>query len=138
MATKARKTKTARQVKWQGMNWLSRLRRLSIYLRDGLACVYCGLTLEQGAELSLDHLKPHSKGGGNESTNLVTCCKTCNSARGSRPVATFCGAVAHYLGLPKEAILAHVRRCAKRSLPMAQAKEMMARRGSVRAALENR
>lgn len=33
----------------QGMNWIRKDKRLAIYMRDGMACVYCGLTL--------DHLK---------------------------------------------------------------------------------
>jgi 5-methylcytosine-specific restriction endonuclease McrA len=44
---------------WQGMNWIRQEKRLAIYLRDGLACGYCGDSVENGAKLSLDHLKPH-------------------------------------------------------------------------------
>jgi len=135
--TRTRKTLTARQAKWQGSKWITPVRRLALYLRDGLACVYCGASVEDGAQLSLDHLKCDVDGGGNESSNLVTCCKRCNSSRGSRSVAAFCRAVAAYLnhGADPKAILAHVRACAKRVVPLGEAKELLARRGNVSAAV---
>ena len=70
---------------YQGMNWITQKKRLAIYLRDGLACAYCGASVETGAQLSLDHLIPHSEGGTNHESNLVTCCSRCNSSRGARP-----------------------------------------------------
>jgi hypothetical protein len=119
---------------WQGMNWIRQEKRLAIYLRDGLACAYCGDSVENGAKLTLDHVTPHSKGGSNEATNLVTCCHRCNSARGNRSVTSFAKAVAEYLGHQVEAseIVRHVRNAARRSLtgPKAEAKELIARRGS--------
>ena len=66
---------------WQGMNWIRQDKRLAIYLRDGMACAYCGATIEKGATLSLDHLQPAAKGGGNHEGNLITCCTACNSRR---------------------------------------------------------
>jgi len=87
---------TARQKSWSGMNWIRQEKRLAIYLRDGLACVYCGAALETGAQFSLDHLTPHSQGGNNQPTNLVTCCSRCNSSRRNRPIAEFAQATAGY------------------------------------------
>ena len=115
------------------MNWITQNKRLAIYLRDGLACVYCGDTVENGAKLTLDHVKPHCKGGGNEATNLVTCCHRCNTSRGARPVTQFAQSVAEYLnhGVKAAEIIKHVRNTRKRNLPMAEAKELIARRGSV-------
>lgn len=133
--SKTATTETARsRGEWQGMNWIRQDKRLAIYLRDGLACGYCGEAAEQGAQLTLDHLKPHSKGGSNHETNLVTCCSRCNSSRGNRPVATFARAVAEYRnhGLTAEQVISHVRNCAARSLkgPREEAKSLIARRGS--------
>ena len=88
---------------WQGMNWVRQSTRLAIYMRDGLACAYCGATIEDDAQLTLDHIRPHSAGGGNQAANLVTCCKRCNSARGDRPLRTFARSVADYLGHGLEA-----------------------------------
>jgi 5-methylcytosine-specific restriction endonuclease McrA len=117
----------------QGMNFVRQTTRLAIYLRDGLACAYCGQATEDGAQLTLDHLRPYSRGGTNAPTNLVTCCQRCNSGRGNRPVATFARSVAAYLGhaVSADEIVAHVRRTARRVLPREQARELVAARGSV-------
>jgi len=119
---------------WQGMNWIRQSKRLAIYLRDGLACSYCGHSVEDGASLTLDHLKPASKGGTNNQTNLVTACERCNKSRGTRSLRVFCRATAEYLnhGLTAEEIEGHVRATARRSLKphRAEAKKMIARRGS--------
>lgn len=123
-----------RQESWAGMNWIRQEKRLAIYLRDGLSCVYCGASVETGAQLTLDHLRPHSKLGSNHESNLVTCCKRCNSSRGNRAVRAFCRVVAAYVnhGVTPEAIEAHVRKCSKRSLREAklEAKTLIQRRGT--------
>ena len=121
-----------RRETWQGMNWIRQEKRLALYLRDGLACVYCGASIEDGATLTLDHLRPVSNGGGNHEKNLVTCCSRCNSARGNRSVRSFCGSVAGYLdhGIEAEEIERHVRNTARRALPKEEAKKLIARRGS--------
>jgi 5-methylcytosine-specific restriction endonuclease McrA len=57
-----------------------RANRARIYKRDNYECVYCG----SKKELTLDHVIPKSKGGGNEWTNLVTSCFKCNLKKGSK------------------------------------------------------
>ena len=133
----------SRRDDWQGMNWCRQSTRLAIYLRDGLACAYCGTTVEEGAQLSLDHLRPVSKSGGkpnNKPTNLITCCSRCNSAKGNRTVYAFCQAVAEYLGdtASVAAIERHVRLCARRSMvkPRLQARTLITKRGSAAKALQ--
>ena len=123
--------------KWQGMNWIRPEKRLAIYLRDGLACAYCGATIEDGARLTLDHLTPHSMGGKNHESNLVCCCHRCNSARGNRSMRGFCRATAEYLdhGITGAEIERHVRNCAARKIDVAAAKEVIARRGGFSAAI---
>lgn len=69
-----------------GQHWIADARRLAIYLRDRCLCQWCG---ETTAQLSLDHLKPRSKGGSNKSENLVTSCLPCNVRRRALPVAVF-------------------------------------------------
>ena len=130
-------TKPARK-RNQGSHWIRPEKRLAIYLRDGLACAYCGATIEDGARLTLDHLRPVSRGGSNEASNLVTCCCKCNSSRGNRPVAAFTRAVAEYVDADAKEIERHVRRQSKRSLAphIVEAKEMIERRGSVARAIE--
>jgi len=123
---------TTRKANWTGMNWIRQEKRLAIYLRDGMACAYCGHSVEDGAQLSLDHLTPHSRGGKNHEKNLVTCCSRCNSSRGNRSVRSFCRAVAEYLdhGVEAREIELHVRACARRALPLDEAKSLVSRRGS--------
>jgi hypothetical protein len=140
MSTIKSATTTARGAgKWQGMNWIRQEKRLAIYLRDGLACAWCGAGVEQGAQLSLDHIICHVAGGSNHESNLVTCCTRCNSSRSDRTVEVFAAAVAGYInhGVSAEDVLAHVRDCAGRSLKAAkvEAAAMVARRGSAAKAL---
>jgi len=116
----------------QGMNWIRQEKRLAIYLRDGLACVYCGQAVEDGVTMTLDHVIPHSKGGSNESVNLVTCCQRCNSSRGNRPLGAWSKAVAAYLdhGVTAREISDHVTLSVTRPIDLNQAKQLIARRGS--------
>jgi hypothetical protein len=59
---------------------LIRVNRARIYKRDNHQCVYC----DSKKQLTLDHVIPKSRGGGNEWTNLVTCCFNCNLKKGNR------------------------------------------------------
>lgn len=113
----------------QGAKWIRRERRLALYIRDGLACVYCGDGIEDGATLTLDHCKPNAQGGCNGNANLVTACKRCNERRGTRPVAEFARAVADYCDVHVAAIERHVRNCRRRAVDVQQAKDIIARRG---------
>lgn len=116
----------------QGMNWIRQEKRLAIYLRDNLACIYCGAAVENGVQLTLDHIRPRSNGGNNEASNLVTACNSCNSARGNRSVSSFCDTVAAYLnhGVTADQIMRNIRNATRRTLPLAQAKAMVNARGS--------
>lgn len=113
-----------------GGKWCRPTTRLAIYLRDGLACVWCGETLEDSGRLTLDHCRPHSKGGSNAPSNLVTACRRCNSSRGNRSLAAFARAVAGYVnhGETEGSILRHIANCRRRDLPRKQAREIIARR----------
>jgi purine nucleoside permease len=121
------------------MNWIRQDKRLAIYLRDGLACCYCGASTEDGAQLTLDHVKAASKGGSNHESNLVTCCSRCNSSRGARSLTAFAAAVAGYVnhGVKADDILRHVANVTRRSLKAyrAEAKQLIERRGSAAKAL---
>ena len=116
---------TTRQSTWQGSKWIRPEKRQAIYVRDGLACVYCGATIENG-RLALDHVIPHSDGGGNGAENLVTACGRCNSSRGNRPAAEFAGTVAVYLnhGITAAQILTHITACLSRPIDVQAAKKI--------------
>ncbi len=124
---------------YQGSKWITRKKRLAIYLRDGLACAYCGATIEDGAMLTLDHIIPHCEGGSNAETNLVTACRKCNSSRANRTVEGFAGAIANYLnrGTTAEMILAHISATTGKNLFIPAAMAIIAARGTWQAALRN-
>jgi hypothetical protein len=124
--------------KYQGSKWLTRERRLALYVRDGLACCYCGASVEDGTQLSLDHIIPHCQGGNNKNENLVTACKRCNSSRGDRPVDVFCDAVAGYLnhGVTGDQIMAHIADVLQRPVDTKAAKALIAARGGFTKALQ--
>lgn len=126
-----------RKANYNGMNWITQIKRLAIYLRDGLACVYCGESIEDGARLTLDHVLAVRKGGTNHESNVVTACTRCNLAKGQRNLAEFCRAVAVYLNHDVRAVdvQKHVLAQTKLALPLLMAKEMIDRRGSAAKAL---
>ena len=52
--------------------------------RDGLSCRWCKkLQLED--QLTLEHLRPKSKGGSDRLINLCLACPKCNQERGDKP-----------------------------------------------------
>lgn len=101
----------------KGSGWITPVRRLAIYLRDGFLCQYCGVDLHSAnrRDVTLDHLKPQCRGGSHETENLVTACLTCNSKRQHRPWRKFCapGAV--------ERIVRNRRKSIRRQLLFAKA-----------------
>lgn len=59
---------------------ISARKRLRIYERDGYECLTCGAR----KDLTIDHVRPQSKGGSNEDSNLQTLCRSCNCSKGAR------------------------------------------------------
>lgn len=99
--------------------WINKKRRARIYERDSWRCVYCERSAGSTEKelLSLDHVKPVVRGGSNAVTNLVTACKSCNSARGDRSLRSFCIAVATYTRQDWRVVLARVKGAKRRVLP---------------------
>lgn len=58
-----------------------RISRRAIFARDGYRCQYCG----SDRQLTVDHVVPRSKGGGDTWDNLVTSCAACNRRKADRP-----------------------------------------------------
>ena len=52
--------------------------RYDIMKRDGFRCVLCGAQASEGVKLHVDHIRPVSKGGKTEWSNLRTLCDYCN------------------------------------------------------------
>jgi len=57
--------------------------RKNVYMRDNCSCMYCGNQFTPD-KLTYDHVKPRSKGGKTEWTNIVTSCISCNYHKGNK------------------------------------------------------
>ena len=58
-----------------------------LFARDSYRCMYCHRSqpeLRHRECLTRDHVVPISRGGGNEWTNVVTACSSCNTRKGNR------------------------------------------------------
>ncbi len=60
-----------------------KLNRRNLFARDRNQCQYCGQFFPT-SELSIDHVKPRSLGGGDSWENLVCACIRCNARKGGR------------------------------------------------------
>lgn len=54
---------------------------LAVSKQQEAQCFYCGLKDPSGAILTEDHFIPISKGGSNDPSNRVLCCRPCNSRK---------------------------------------------------------
>ena len=59
------------------------LNNQTLFRRDGQICMYCGMRFAV-SQLSRDHIRPFSQGGGDTWTNVVAACRRCNNAKASR------------------------------------------------------
>jgi 5-methylcytosine-specific restriction endonuclease McrA len=109
-----------------GSKWIRPAKRLALYARDGLACVYCGKDVES-AMLSLDHILPRELGGGHEATNLVTCCLGCNGSRKDMPMRAWLR-VLRSRGIDTTGMALKVRTLAARPFDIQLGKQMLAAR----------
>ena len=57
--------------------------RHAVYLRDNYRCRICGKG-DEDYDLQIDHIKPVSKGGTNDMSNLQTLCEDCNKEKGNK------------------------------------------------------
>ena len=57
--------------------------RFEVFKRDKFTCQYCGRSAPD-VVLQVDHIKPMSKGGGDDILNLATSCFDCNSGKSNR------------------------------------------------------
>ena len=53
----------------------------NVFTRDGFKCMYCGTKQKK---LTIDHVKPISRGGKTSFDNCVAACRPCNNYKGSR------------------------------------------------------
>lgn len=61
--------------------------------KQGGVCFYCGdamnRTMNHPKAASMDHKIPRSCGGNKIEDNIVACCRTCNSLKGSQSAEEF-------------------------------------------------
>lgn len=62
---------------------LTKKQRFEVFKRDNFTCQYCGCKAPDSV-LNVDHIKPVSKGGTNDTLNLITSCFSCNSGKSDR------------------------------------------------------
>jgi 5-methylcytosine-specific restriction endonuclease McrA len=67
------------------------MNRNDVFARDGWRCVYCGGEFPP-EELTVDHVQPKVRGGDRSGGNLVSACRTCNTAKGHRRLADYLAA----------------------------------------------
>lgn len=65
---------------------LSKKVRFEVFKRDSFTCQYCGRAAPE-AILEADHIKPVSKNGDNDITNLITSCRACNAGKSDRELS---------------------------------------------------
>lgn len=61
---------------------ISKPSRSMIYARDQHKCQYCGST----RKLTIDHVVPRSRGGGDTWDNMVVACSSCNTKKSDTPL----------------------------------------------------
>ena len=59
--------------------------RFEIFKRDNFTCQYCG-DQPPSVVLVIDHIQPVSKGGDNDSMNLITACEPCNQGKSDKTI----------------------------------------------------
>jgi len=70
---------------WEPIKPRSEITRLA--MRDGWECRYCAVRLgmdDDRERPTVDHVIPRSRGGSNDMTNKVLCCRSCNSRKSTR------------------------------------------------------
>ena len=72
-----RLSRAERERKAPGLSKSARSALLHKWVRQGRACLYCGVRLAT----TIDHVVPLVLGGTNFEGNLVPCCKSCNSSK---------------------------------------------------------
>lgn len=66
---------------------VSKSLRFEVFARDGFACQYCGQR-PPDVVLEVDHIHPVSKGGQDDSMNLITSCFDCNRGKRAKVISS--------------------------------------------------
>ena len=63
--------------------------RAQVWAKTNGHCWYCGKLMNPWSDFTVDHMDPRKQGGGDEITNLVPCCKPCNSQKHAKTVVEY-------------------------------------------------
>ncbi len=58
--------------------------RANLLVRDHYTCQYCGKSVKNPKDRTIDHILPRSRGGKTVWENVVLCCRKCNLRKGDR------------------------------------------------------
>ncbi len=58
--------------------------RANLLIRDRYTCQYCGKSVKNPKDRTIDHVLPRSRGGKTTWDNVVLCCRKCNLKKGDR------------------------------------------------------
>ncbi len=58
--------------------------RANLLVRDQYTCQYCGKSVKNPKDRTIDHIIPRSRGGKTVWENVVLCCRKCNLRKGDR------------------------------------------------------
>ena len=85
---------------------VSQAEGLKILERDQFCCRYCGLdgkaSFENALVMSVDFVVPRARKGKKDPTNLVACCRPCNTIKGTRVYKSFDHAKEYVLATREE------------------------------------
>ena len=110
----------------QGSKWIRQSTRCAIYHRDSCRCAICGATEEDGAVLTLDHIVACELGGTNDPSNLVTYCRSCNSAKQDLTTRGWLAYLRATRGIDTKPIARRIRRLVEKKLDRAAGRAMAA------------
>lgn len=109
-----------------GSKWCWPSTRLALYHRDAFTCVYCGAS---DRALTLDHVVPVELGGSHATSNVVTTCLSCNSAKQAKTMRSWL-AYLRARGVETETIARRVRNATRRRVDRAEGRRLLALRRS--------
>jgi len=67
---------------------IAKTKKQAIFARYGGHCAYCGKPMQR-KNMTVDHLVPQSRGGGNNIENLMPSCRSCNGLKAADSLEVF-------------------------------------------------
>lgn len=64
-------------------------KRISVFKKTNGFCAYCGVRFASFSEMCIDHIVPKIQLGSNAISNLMPCCRSCNSEKGTKHIEQY-------------------------------------------------